>query len=85
MIYTSLISELIINQYSTQTIFEKDLLASEGTIIVDNVLKDGDSRAISEFNEMFLRDKNVHKVHVCLTHCTENILREFVAHVVIYF
>lgn len=72
MIYTSLISELIINQYSTQTIFEKDLLASEGTIIVDNVLKSGDpysgekydsnSDAIVEFNDMVLHDKNVHKV-----------------------
>uniref|UniRef100_A0A8W8I2F9 Caffeoyl-CoA O-methyltransferase n=1 Tax=Magallana gigas TaxID=29159 RepID=A0A8W8I2F9_MAGGI len=57
-----------------RTIFEKDLLASEGTIIVDNVLKDGDpysgeeyesnSGAISEFNEMVLRDKNVHKVMI---------------------
>lgn len=72
MIYTSLISELIINQYSTQTIFEKDLLASEGTIIVDNVLKSGDPYsgekyesnwdAIVEFNDMVLHDKNVHKV-----------------------
>ncbi|XP_052701410.1 probable caffeoyl-CoA O-methyltransferase 1 [Crassostrea angulata] len=57
-----------------KTIFEKDLLASEGTIIVDNVLKDGDpysgeeyesnSGAILEFNEMVLRDKNVHKVMI---------------------
>nr|XP_034326324.1 uncharacterized protein LOC117689409 isoform X1 [Crassostrea gigas] len=57
-----------------QTIFEKDLLASEGTIIVDNVLRGGDpysgekyasdSDAIVEFNDMVLRDKNVHKVMI---------------------
>lgn len=57
-----------------KTIFEKDLLATGGTIIVDNVLKSGDpysgekyesnSEAISEFNEMVLRDKNVHKVMI---------------------
>lgn len=57
-----------------KTIFEKDLLASEGTIIVDNVLKSGDpysgekyesnSDAIVEFNDMVLRDKNVHKVMI---------------------
>uniref|UniRef100_A0A8W8I312 Catechol O-methyltransferase domain-containing protein 1 n=1 Tax=Magallana gigas TaxID=29159 RepID=A0A8W8I312_MAGGI len=56
------------------TIFEKDLLASEGTIIVDNVLRGGDpysgekyasdSDAIVEFNDMVLRDKNVHKVMI---------------------
>uniref|UniRef100_A0A8W8I1B8 Uncharacterized protein n=1 Tax=Magallana gigas TaxID=29159 RepID=A0A8W8I1B8_MAGGI len=56
------------------TIFEKDLLAPEGTIIVDNVLKSGDpysgekyesnSDAIVEFNDMVLRDKNVHKVMI---------------------
>nr|XP_034326325.1 probable caffeoyl-CoA O-methyltransferase 1 isoform X2 [Crassostrea gigas] len=57
-----------------KTIFEKDLLASEGTIIVDNVLRGGDpysgekyasdSDAIVEFNDMVLRDKNVHKVMI---------------------
>ncbi|XP_062577346.1 probable caffeoyl-CoA O-methyltransferase 1 [Saccostrea cucullata] len=55
-----------------KTIFEKDLLASGGTLIVDNVLKSGDpysgekyesnSWAISEFNEVVLQDDRVHKV-----------------------
>ncbi|XP_048734150.2 O-methyltransferase MdmC-like isoform X1 [Ostrea edulis] len=53
-------------------IFEKDLLASGGTLIVDNVLKNGDtysgehsdskSWAITNFNELVLQDNRVHKV-----------------------
>lgn len=56
-------------------IFEKDLLASGGTLIVDNVLKNGDtysgehsdskSWAITNFNELVLQDNRVHKVRVC--------------------
>jgi predicted O-methyltransferase YrrM len=55
-------------------IFAKDLLAPGGTLIVDNVLKNGDtysgettvstSRAIIDFNELVLQDNTVHKVRL---------------------
>ena len=58
-------------------IFAKDLLAPGGTLIVDNVLKNGDtysgevsvstSKAIIEFNQLVLQDNAVHKVRLdCL-------------------